>query len=300
MAEGHMETVYLPDQVSANPFYDLLHSVNPAKYELNYRYDISPVTDNRPFFFYTVQPRDLLAFISGASHESADYKVNKAVPLLFGVMAVSIGATAIILALPPILLGAQLPRRRGVLWFLLYFVAIGAGYILIEVALIQKFVLFLGHPTYALTVVIFSMLIASGAGSLWSRRLIGGSQAKLAAALVIVMALVAILAALVTPLLAGGVGWPLPLKVAVTALLLAPAGFAMGMPFPTGLARLEAWHPPSVRWAWSLNAAASVMGSAGAIVCAIYLGLIQTLLIGGALYLVALLILRSSSAREVA
>jgi hypothetical protein len=72
----------------------------------------------------------------------------------------------------------------------------------------------------------------------------------------------------------------------------------MGMPFPTGLASLEAWQPASVRWAWSLNAAASVMGSAGAIVCAIYLGLIQTLLIGGALYLLALLILRSSSAAD--
>ena len=298
MAEGHMEAVYLPDRVSANPFYDLLHSPNPAEYERGYRYDISPVTDNRPFFFYTVQPRDLLAFVTGASRESADYKVNRAVPLLFGVMAVSVGATAIILALPPILLGTRLPRRRGVLRFLLYFVCIGAGYILVEVALIQKFVLFLGHPTYALTVVIFAMLVASGAGSFWSRRLIGESNGRLAGALVSVAALVAMLAAVVTPLLGGGVGWPLWIKIAVTALLIAPAGFAMGMPFPTGLALLERRQPESVRWAWSLNAAASVMGSAGAIVCAIYLGLIQTLLIGGVLYLAALVILRSSPEPE--
>ncbi len=59
------------------------------------------------------------------------------------------------------------------LTFLLYFVSIGAGYILIEIALIQRFVLFLGHPTYALTVIIFSMLIASGCGSYFSRRLVG-------------------------------------------------------------------------------------------------------------------------------
>jgi len=75
-------------------------------------------------------------------------------------------------------------------------------------------------------------------------------------------------------------------------------GFLMGMPFPTGLTRLEEHQQTSVRWAWSLNAASSVMGSAGAVVCSIYFGLIQTLLIGGALYVVALVILQTSFVRE--
>ena len=81
---------------------------------------------------------------------------------------------------------------------------------------------------------------------------------------------------------------PIELKMAMTVALIAPVGFAMGMPFPTGLKRLEEWHAPSVRWAWSLNAASSVMGSVGALVCAIYLGLVQTLIIGGLFYLAAL------------
>src|SRR6266478_1066608 len=173
MAEGHMEAVYFPGESIPNPFTDLLHGANPEEYQRNYRFDISPVTDNRPFFFYTVQPRDLWAYVTGASQTSADYKINRAVPLLFGLMAVSVIATLIVLALPPILLGTRLPRRRGVLWFLLYFVCIGAGYILIEVALIQKFVLFLGHPTHALRVVIFSLLVSSGVGSYTSRAVIG-------------------------------------------------------------------------------------------------------------------------------
>jgi hypothetical protein len=243
-----------------------------------------------------VQPRDLWAFVTGASRASADYKINSAVPLLFGLMAISAAATLIVLALPPLLLGTRLPRTRGVLWFLLYFVCIGAGYILIEVALIQKFVLFLGHPTHALTVVVFSMLLSSGLGSFWSRKLIGGSDAKLSLVLMTVAVLVAAIASIVAPLLAGGVGWPLPVKIAITILLIAPAGFVMGMPFPTGLRRLSEHQQSSVRWAWSLNAASSVMGSAGAIVCSIYVGLMQTLLIGGALYLAALIILRSSFA----
>ena len=93
-----------------------------------------------------MQPRDLWDFIRHASHESADYKINKAVPLLFGLMVISLVATALILLLPPLVLGTRLPRHRGVRGFLLYFLFIGAGYILIEVGLIQKFVLFLGHP----------------------------------------------------------------------------------------------------------------------------------------------------------
>ena len=160
-----MQTVYMPGAGIRNEFSGLLGSKNPEEYERNYMFDITPVGDNRPFFFYTVQPRDFWKFVTRASRDSADYKINKAVPLLFELMAVSLLATALILILPPVVLGTRLPRERGVLGFLLFFLFVGAGYILIEVGLIQKFVLFLGHPTYALTVVIFAMLVSSGVGS---------------------------------------------------------------------------------------------------------------------------------------
>ena len=158
----------------------------------------------------------------------------------------------------------------------------------------QKFVLFLGHPTYALTVIIFSMLLSSGLGSYFSRRIATGSDQRLGRVLALVAVLVAVLAVSVSPLLGAGVGLPLPLKFAISVLLIAPAGFFMGIPFPTGLRRLEDLHKPSVRWAWSLNAAASVLGSVTALVLAIYLGLRETLLAGGAMYLCALVVLRLS------
>ena len=85
-------------------------------------------------------------------------------------MGVSILATGVILALPPLLLKTRLPVEKGLRTFLWYFVCLGAGYIMIQVALIQKFILLLGHPTYALTVIIFSMLVSSGVGSFYSRR----------------------------------------------------------------------------------------------------------------------------------
>jgi hypothetical protein len=86
------------------------------------------------------------------------------------------------------------------------------------------------------------------------------------------------------------VGWPWGAKLLASVALIAPAAFLMGMPFPTGLRRLERRHAPSVRWAWSLNAAASVMGSVAAVALAIYLGLRETLLAGGGMYLGALVV----------
>ena len=210
---------------------------------------------------------------------------------MFGLLAISLIATAVILALPPLLLGARLPRDRRLLTFLLYFVSIGAGYILIEVALIQKFVLFLGHPTYALTVIIFSMLVSSGGGSFFSRRIVGLSNLRLGVVMAAVAVSVALLALVAGPVTEAGVGWPGWLKVLLTVLMIAPPAFFMGMPLPTGLRLLELRHKPSVKWAWALNSASSVLGSVSAIFLAIYEGLHRTLLVGGGFYLVALLIL---------
>ena len=291
VARGNLEAVYYPGSETRNQFRDLLLSPNPAEYQAAYTFDITPVSDNRPFFFYTVQPRDLWRYMKTAARNTADFKINQAVPLLFGLAAISVVATLLVLIAPPLLLGTRLPTHRGVRGFLLYFLFIGAGYILIEVGLIQKFVLFLGHPTYALAVVIFSMLISSGAGSFASRRMAGTNEGRLIKALGCVAMFTALFAALVSSVLSALVGLPLELKIAITVILIAPLGFVMGIPFPTGLTRLEAWHAPSVRWAWSLNAASSVLGSVTALVCSIYLGLVETLIIGGLFYLAALAVI---------
>jgi hypothetical protein len=297
LAKAGMQAVYLPDGRIPNQFTELLHSPDPAAYERRYPFDISPVSDNHPFFFYTVQPGDIWNFVMHASTRTADYKINRAVPLLFELLGVSLLATIIILALPPMVLRTRLPRQKPVLAFLLYFLAIGAGYIVTEVALIQKFVLFLGHPTYALTVVIFSLLVSSGVGSYASRSFIRSSAARWKIVLAAVAVFIALLAVDVSVLLPKAITLPLGWKILATVALIFPTGFLMGMPFPTGLARLEQWQSSSVRWAWSLNAAASVLGSVAALVFAIYLGLVQTLLIGGLLYVAALAIVARDPAR---
>jgi len=299
LAQTRIEDVYLPGETYSNPFAQLLHSANPRAFFESYRYDVSPVSDDRPFFFYTVQPRDIWNFLKNANSANEDYKINRAVPLLFGLMAVSLAATTLILVLPRLLLRSRLPKHKGLLPFLLYFLCLGAGYILIQVALIQKFVLLLGHPVYALTVVVFSMLVASGTGSYFSKR-IAGHDAPLVWILFLIAVLVGGLAFGSSPLAEAAAGLPLLLKMAITTLSIAPAAFLMGMPFPTGLRRLEQRHSPAVRWAWSLNAAASVLGSVSAVFLAIYLGLRATLLIGAVLYLCALAVILATRQKPAA
>ena len=279
-----MQVVYLPGTDSPSPFRDLLLAPDIDKFYANYSFDVRPVSDNRPFFFFTVQPGDLWRYAFHASHKSADYKVNAALPVLFELVSISIVATLVILALPPLLLGHRLPREMGSSRALMFFLFIGTGYILIQVALIQKFVLFLGHPTYALTVIIFSMLLSSGFGSFASKRIVHGEVRRLGRILVLIVAAIFILAVVITPVTERGVALPFALKVLISVLLISPVGLAMGMPFPSGLTMLERVSPNSVRWAWAINAASSVLGSAAAMFLAIYLGLQLTLIIGGLMY----------------
>ena len=291
-AEGNLQPVYLPGDKPDNAFGRLLLSKQPDEFLKNYRFDVSPVSDDRPFFFYTVQNGDIWKFFTQNS-EAADYKINKAVPLLIDLVAISFLATAIVLALPPLVFRTRLPTQRGVHAFMLYFLCLGAGYIMIQVALIQKFVLFLGHPTYALTVIIFSMLVWSGLGSFFSRRLIQGEyRRRLSWILIGVAVAVSTLAFAAAPISQAGAGWPLPAKMLVTMSLIAPAAFLMGIPFPIGLSWLETRYSEAVRWAWALNAAASVLGSAGAIFLAIHIGLRLTVVAGAILYIGAFSIVR--------
>jgi hypothetical protein len=288
-AKAKVEVVYEPGTGTDTPFRGLLTAPDVNAFYENYPFDVRPVSDDRPFFFYTVQARDLWHFVFHASNAAADYKVNTALPVLFGLVAISLVAMLIILALPPLVLRHSLPTGKGSIRALFFFLFIGAGYILIQVALIQKFVLFLGHPTYALTVIIFSMLLSSGFGSFTSRSLVRGNTGRLNLVLLVIAAAVMLLSMVVTPITEGGVALNFWLKVLISVALIAPVGFAMGMPFPTGLTLLERVMPTSVRWAWAVNAASSVLGSAGAMFLAIYLGLKITLIIGGLFYVAALL-----------
>lgn len=288
--ESGTTLLYAPGTSRESVFRAMLLAQDTTPILTGYRYDISPVPDDRPFFYYL--SKRALPWVASPSGQD-----DPAVPLVVSLLIVSAAATVVLLLLPPLVLGARLPKQPGVPVFLLYFICLGVAYVLIQVALIQKLVLFLGHPTYSLAVTIFSLLVSSGSGSYWSRRLGSELRRRTPALLIGVAAMVTLLSLALAPAIDAGAALPLPLKVAITCLLIAPCGFLMGIPFPAGLKLLESWHAPSIRWAWSLNSAASVLGSCGAVLLALHLGFRNTLLVGAGMYLLALAALRIGTHR---
>ncbi|MGA8154339.1 MAG: hypothetical protein WB952_25570 [Terriglobales bacterium] len=291
-----LTALYLPSAPRANPFSSLIAGNDPYAFARQYAYNVAPVTDNAPFFFFTLKLEQVLR--GGDLDEGIDWKVNLGVAVLLTVFAISVVAVLAFLVVPMALGGAGRQQR---LLPLLYFVAVGLGYILVEIAFIQRFVLFLGHPTYALTVVVFLLLLSSGAGSLASRRWLAETQRVWAPLIVIACALLLYVFTL-PALLNSLIGLAFPAKLLVSGGLLIPLGFAMGMPFPTGL-RALACGPGTkgdenqVEWAWAVNAGSSVLGSILAMVIAIQFGLNITLACGAAAYLAAILVSKTLQPR---
>ena len=233
-----LDPLYLPFASASapgkNPFSALIARNDPWAFARDYAYNVSPVTDNAPFFFFTLKTRQILN--EESLQQGIDWKVNLGVVVLGMVLLISLAAVLAFLILPMLFASGRAVGSRS--WLsLLYFVAVGLGYILVEIAFIQRFVLFLGHPTYALTVVIFLLLLSSGGGSLLSRRWLPLPARVWVPLLLLVGAIFAYV--LVLPALLNAlVGLPFAVKLLVSGLILIPLGLAMGMPFPTGLRAL--------------------------------------------------------------
>jgi hypothetical protein len=267
---------------AATAFHDLLESNDPAGFAQNYAYNVSPVSDSAPFFFFTLKTRHVIENIIAGTGRGMDWRINLGVVVLGMLLTISIVAVLAFLILP-----LALHRHRksdahktGIV-ALLYFITVGFGFIFVEISMIQRFVLFLGHPTYALTVVVFLLLLSSGAGSVAARRRINRGN-KILPLLGLISALIVIHVVLLPWLLSAAIGLPFPIKLVLGGVVLAPLGFLMGMPFPTGLRLVK-----TVEWAWALNAAASVLGSVMAMIIAIHFGLTATLLCAAVAYLLA-------------
>lgn len=300
-----LAALYLPSDPKDNPFSSLIARNDPYAFSQGYPYNVAPVNDNAPFFFFTLK---LDRFLHQKDlSRGIDWKVNLGVVVLAMVLVISFVAVLAFLVIPLAVRGGGRQERP---FRLLYFVAVGLGYILVEIAFIQRFVLFLGHPTYALTVVVFLLLLSSGTGSLASRRWLAQTRCGWFPLAFIVGAL--LLYVFILPdLLNTLVGLPFAAKLLVSGLLLVPLGLAMGMPFPTGLRALASVPVPefpapdkggfpenAVEWAWAMNAGSSVLGSVLAMVIAIQFGLNVTLACGAAAYLAAILLSGTLQARR--
>lgn len=295
MTEAKLVAQYIPSEPNGNAFGNLILSNDPGGFARSYEFNVAPVTDDAPFFFFTLKVDQILN--RHALHRGIDWKVNLGVVVLGIVLVVSSVAVVLLLVVPLALHGSN-----GVTLQLMYFVAVGVGYILVEITFIQRFVLFLGHPTYALTVVIFLLLVSSGGGSIASRKYLA-DLVRVRDVLVLIVLVIAAYVLVLPRILTAAVGLPFILKLGISSAILIPLGFAMGTPFPTGLRWLAARNADdtmspgdvevvrtnhAIEWAWALNAGSGVLGSGLAMVLSVCFGLNVTLAQGAVAYLVAL------------
>ena len=255
-----------------------------------YKFDIAPATDDRPHFFHSFRWRSLPELLS-LKEQGGLPLLDWGYPVLVATLVQAAVASLLLIGLPLAWLAragarrgahAPGPARRGRV--LLYFLAIGLAFMFIEIAFIQKFVLYLSHPLYAVAVVLFAFLMFAGIGSRACMRLAAGPMATVAGAIAVAAALCL---AVLPWLFAHTMGLPDAARILIAVALIAPLAFFMGMPFPLGLAKVEAVDARLIPWAWAVNGCASVTAAVLATLLAIHLGFAAVVLAALALYAVA-------------
>lgn len=292
----------LPEPVYYQAFQSLLQASPRRAFYEAYPYDVTPPSDDHPFFghyFKWAQAGAILAELGKTWQPfgGAGYFVILALFVLALVLAIGL------IVLP--LFFSRLPSAPGVprhamRWFpglwpsLAYFGLIGFAYLLVEIPLIQRFILYLGHPAYAMAVVLFTLLLFSGLGSRFSHKV----SARWAIAF-LVLFLVSLLLGLPF-LFAHTLGWPFPARLGSAVLLLAVPGFFMGTPFPAGIHLVTlAFSDPEyvnrraflIPWVWGVNGAASVVAAVLAALLALTWGYSRVLIAGALCYTLAWLLI---------
>jgi hypothetical protein len=244
-AQHEFDPIHLPYRMPASPgIRGLLTGATDLKTWIEESpANIEPATDDSPFFFMILKglPRGL--------------------PVVFWVSAgILFAFTALFIILHGKAKGAA--GSMGLVYFFAYFIALGIGYMLVELSIAHRFILYLGYPTLSLSVVLFSFLLSSGFGSLAGPYLFKRSlyERSLMAGVLVVIVLV-IYYFILPGILESTLSYSIGVKSLLSVLIILPLGFFMGMPFPTGLQMLKGLHPEAVPWMWGINGVSSFIGA---------------------------------------
>jgi spermidine synthase len=266
------EVVLAPGRVGSDPVLaKIAEAEDPGTLSLGFPMDISAPTDDRPFFFQMIRFQDVF---DASLYGGKDTRfVTRPVLVLFSLSVSVLGLTALCILLP-LLRATRRKALHGMLPLLVFFAAIGLGFMLLEISQLERLTIFLGHPTYALSVVLFSLLLASGLGSLATERLVNpGLRPSLLWPLVLLL-LVLVASGFMTPAAVDRFeGATTPVRILTAAVILAPMGLVMGMPFPLGM-KVASLRPnaPTVFF-WGINGATSVCASVLAVAIAMGWGI---------------------------
>jgi spermidine synthase len=260
----------------------------------SYPYDVRPVTDDAPFFWHFTPFGDVLSGYSDPIVLSdAEITVGERVLLLLLLVAIVFAAVFLLLPFVAIRgIWVGLPRKGR---SALYFTAIGLGFMFFEITLIQRLTLFLGYPTYSLTVTLASILVFTGVGAYLSGRYPHRAN-RVGLLLIGVLAVLTLFYQFgLPPITDALLGWPLGGRVLLSFIVLAPLGVCLGHFMPLGLgavAGLSGYPREYVAWGWAVNGFASVVGAVLTTILAMMFGFRTVLFLALAVYFLAVLALR--------
>jgi len=288
---SQFNVIYAPGETGHPVFAQFIDGPDRAGFIDSYWFDVSAPTDNKPFFFHMIKPRHIMSILS---IEDDGQRFNYVAVFVLA----SLLLTVSLLLCAVILIPLAVRRKAGVLrgWkrlrFVLYFACLGLAFMLIEITLIQKFILFLGHPTYSLTVILFSLLLFSGIGSNLTARIPFGRERKAIKLIVGVLLVILVLQqSVLTRFITANLDLPLVWRILATVLFLAPAALLMGMPFPLGIRVLREHDRGLIPWGYGVNGAASVLASIAVVFIAMNAGFVAAMGVGDVIYLLALLLI---------
>jgi hypothetical protein len=268
-------------RTSAADYSRFIQAADRQRFIDGYPLDIRATTDDRPFFFHTTRLSDQFDVAFGRSMLFGNGL--SALLTLFGISA----ALVALFVIGPLVIGGGRPGPGWARW-LAYFGALGAGFMLLEVAMLQRFVLLLGHPVYSLTVTLFSLLLGTGLGSFLSRVVDDGRVRGVTMSALLTIVVVAVVTRFAIPRLVDiAIPWPLAVRIAVAVAILVPVGILLGMALPGGMRMLATRRPEIAAWGWGMNGALSVVGATLAVFIAMNWGFSTTFLAAAAVYAVA-------------
>lgn len=260
----------------------------------DYKFNIAPTTDDSPYFFNFFKWRSLPELLA-LSDRGGMPMLEWGYLVLVATLAQALFASILLIVLPLISLRRQtslkVHNRKAAVF--VYFGALGLAFLFIEIAFIQRFILFLQHPLYAVSIVLTAFLIFAGLGSLYARRRAARQQHPRATwqAVLGIAAISLIYLAALGPLFELLIAWPIWAKIITTLILIMPLAFCMGQPFPLALDGLATTAPALIPWAWAINGCASVISAVLATLLAIQFGFSMVIITAQVLYLLSALIL---------
>ena len=246
-------------------------------------FDFSPATDARPFFFSMLKPRAFLRVydVPRGGVMWGNLRATLTLVVLFGVATLLV---ALIVGWPLLRAGRPALSRGTFGWGVLYFAAIGCGFMFIQIPFLQRFSVYLGHPTYSLAIILFTMILAAGAGSFVSDRIpADGSRARRIP--IAIAVLTAMVIALLQPVANATVTYGLFARSLVVVLFVAPIAFLLGFCFPIGMRLVGRSSSEAAAWMWGINGATGVLGSIVAVAISMWIGTYASLIVAGLLYL---------------